>query len=147
MPNRVSNWHQALTDYLMDIRRQGTTLEIPNTTCIDFAVGAVKAQTSWHHTAPLTGQYRDLIEAAQLVRDSGKESFLDMVSEILPEIPVIEAQRGDIVAIPGDHLGVELPKEVCFALGVADPPAIWCLTSKGLSRVRLNHGVKAFRVG
>jgi hypothetical protein len=77
--------------------------------CMTFFADAVKAQTGKDFGRGHRGKYRSALSAAKYLKRLGHDASADMVADLLPEIPVARAGRGDIVidgeGIPGVVIG------------------------------------------
>lgn len=79
--------------------------------CMIFAAGAVKALTGRDPARGHRGKYSSAATARRYLASLGFDSVEAMIDRILPEKPVLRAQRGDIVldeeGMPGVCIGGE----------------------------------------
>lgn len=102
---RIQNWPHALAEYLR--ARQTMPFEWGVHDCAHFAAGAVQAITG---EIPAFPRYKTQRAALKLI---AQKPLRDRAGELLgPEIPVLMAQRGDIVMVIDPVNGPSLG--VCF---------------------------------
>ena len=135
---RLSNWQNALSLYLAKVAR--TPFQPGTMDCALFAAGAVEAQTGIALQLPWAGRYTTLEEGLQHLADEGFEDHIALVASLLVEIPVAEAEAGDIAAVP---LGRNLP-----SLGVVQGTGVYVPVEDhiGFVTLPLSEVTRAFRV-
>ncbi len=135
---RHPDWQARLTAYLAQV--SATAFAPGHLDCALFAAGAVEAQTGVDHADDWRGRYIDLAEGMGLLAEAGHADHVALVATLLPEVPVAEAQPGDIVVMP---LGRALP-----SLGVVQGSHAYLLVEDGRGLVLrpMGEAVRAFRV-
>lgn len=130
---RLPNWRARLTAYVM--RSASTPFRPGQHDCALFAAGAVEAMTGIDPAADFRGTYRTLAEGRARMNELGHGDHIEMAARMLPEVPPIMAQIGDLAVVEGE------------ALGVVQGPMIYVLRPRGgLGLVSLTAGERAFRV-
>lgn len=142
---RNRDWSLKLTEYIMQVRVQRKKLDWASYACCHFVGGALEAMTGEDPHKPLEGLYTNPEEAAQVLRNMGKVDLADYWAAYYDEVPVINAQKGDIVLLAPPNPEV-LPPELRYGAAIADPPFFWCINPGGLSRGLMSSALKAYRV-
>lgn len=131
---RFPDWQNRLSEYINSVAmhpfRPGTF------DCMLFGAGAVQAQTGVD-LAHGWGRYLSLTEGREMLKASGYSSHTDLVAELLPACPVLNARVGDIAILDGD-LGQ--------SVGVVQGHSIYVLQQGGIGVVPLTDAKRAFRV-
>lgn len=78
--------------------------------CALSAAKAVEVQLldGTDFAAEFRGKYSTMVEGLKLLRKAGFKDHAELAASLLPEIPVAEAQIGDIVAVDFGEHGVTL---------------------------------------
>lgn len=115
--------------------------------CFTFAAGAVEAKTGVDHMATLRG-YNDETSANILLRERFgsldlRQVFLSIALEKAVEVPLSEAQNGDIACVrwPGTRLVKEHDINQQHGLGVVWNREVLAVAPNGLVRVPLTHHI------
>lgn len=106
--------------------------------CAIFAADCVRAMTGEDLAAEFRGRYADEAGARDVLSALGCEGVADLAGRFLPEIPTIEARRGDVVMIDGEHGPFLAIVDGRTAVG----PAL-----RGLSHTPVSLARRAWRVG
>lgn len=104
--------------------------------CCLFVCNAIQAMTGVDVAAEFRGKYSTLAEARRFgtVREIAERITAQFS---MPEVPVLRAQRGDVVLI----------KRRSYSLGLVDLSGrIAALTKDGLTRIPIESASKAWRV-
>lgn len=112
---RRADWEAALSDYLTaSVNARFAWGELD---CALFAAGAVRAMTGIDFAAPFRGRYRTARGSVRALRRYGAGSLVATVEQLLGEVPIGFARRGDIV-LHGDErtgaLGVCIGGDALF---------------------------------
>jgi hypothetical protein len=138
---RRSNWQTELDRFFT--RVQYAKFQYGAADCCIFVADAVLAMTGTDLAGEFRGRYHSRREALDLCKSySGARTVRSLAVkafQVLPEVPVSLAQRGDIVLVrrSSDHsLGI-------ISLSGRD---IMALSSEGCSRLALSSAVRAWRI-
>jgi hypothetical protein len=132
-------WIGPFCDVFDDIRRK--PFAWAQNDCGQLAIASTSAITGAALPVPDRSDYHDAISAYRLMRKAGFEDLADFAASLLPEYDhPVEAQTGDIAAIPTDT-------PFRHVLGVFDFDRIWVMGEHGLATVDREKAVRAFRVG
>lgn len=146
---RIPDWPERLAEYLQSKRY--LPIDWGQHDCVLFALGAAEILLKQDFTSEIRGTYSDVVGATRAMRKLFKVSSLPDAADVFAkiqdseEIPVLMAQRGDIVEaeviFPGGGSGP--------ALGVVDINGTHGLFvgPKGLITVALKDCRRAWRVG
>lgn len=151
MIERFTDWEHRLDRYLADAERRPFAWGAHD--CVLFSLGAALAIAGVDAGAELRGAYDTALGAARVMRRIFGAADLEAACESFrqqwdgEEVPVLHAQRGDIVLadvlIPGDASGERRP-----ALGVLGlDGAARFVGMAGLERLALRQCRRAWRVG
>lgn len=133
--SRKPTWRSDLTAYLETAARRA--FRPGQHDCALFAAGAVKAMTGTDFARGYRSTYRSLARGQAVLRSRGYADHIDMVARLLPEVPPIMAQEGDVAVVPqGEDM----------ALGIVQGAMIYVLMPSGLGLVPLTDAARAFRV-
>lgn len=132
---RLENWESRLAEYANSWRDTEYAYGVAD--CTRFAHGAVSTITGVH-LLPETEWPTGWLGAARMMIAKGWESVEAPIGELLPEMPVSEARRGDIVSY---RAGGELH----LAVRVGD--AALAPATRGLTIVARDRWHRAWRVG
>lgn len=138
---RVENWHRRLDDVLRAAAER--PFSWGENDCCLFAADCVAALTGRDFAAEVRGKYSTAAGALRVLRAHFADDIEDTVTAIFGQaIPAAQAQRGDLVAVPGDYPGFG------HALGVVDLSGrrIAVLTSEGMQRLPRSAASLAWRV-
>lgn len=72
------------------------------------AATAVERQVEFDFAAEFRGRYDSYETGLALLRDKGFDNHADFAASVLPEIPVAEAQIGDLAAVDFGQHGITL---------------------------------------
>ena len=136
LEQRLANWPRLLAEYLAANRHR--SFEFGVFDCCVFAAGAIQSMTGKDSLEAYRGSVTDARTSARLLDDNG--GLGKMVGDILSEVPISFAQRGDIVLMDSpDGRGV---------LGVCTGSDVAYVQAAGIELVPLlSTGRKAFRWG
>ena len=111
MPSRLSNWEQALSDYLRSKRKEA--FAYGSFDCAHFVAGAIQAITGEN---PMDGvrEYNSEISSLRVLKELGFDDLEKFVDSKFTSIPVGFAQTGDIVLYDG-ALGIVVGAKAVFA--------------------------------
>jgi cell wall-associated NlpC family hydrolase len=143
MLTRKSDWHIHLDKFLLAHGK--TPFRYGEMDCSLFVFDAVHAMTGTDLAAPYRGRYHSRKQALALAKQhTGKASLralLTAVLDPLPAVPVLLAQRGDIVLVRrGKH-------DVSIAIVSLDGRTILAASNtEGFVRLPLALGIRAWRV-
>jgi hypothetical protein len=113
--------------------------------CCLFVCDAIREMTGVDPAQDFRGKYQSRKQAYALIRDSSGAGSVQAVTASIaakfhmPEIPVRRAQYGDLVLI-------ERPNDYSLGLIALNWSEIIACRARGLSRISLNHAVRAWRV-
>ena len=134
MTQRTPGWMGRLVVYLS--RVHSMPFRPGRMDCALFVAGAVEAMTGEDHARGWRG-YRSLAEGRKRIAERGHEDHVALAASLLPEVPVLMAQRGDVAVVPESD---------GFALGIVQGESVYVMTPRGLGLVPLTRAVRAFRV-
>ncbi len=112
---RVENWPAILNEYVQ--KAAGSKFTWGEVDCCLFAADFVNDITGVDHAKRFRGKYKTPKGAAGALKRIGKGAVAETVSSMLSKIPVLMAQRGDVVAYKsdvGDALGICLGEHSLF---------------------------------
>lgn len=142
MLQRYSDWQLRLDNFLLGCAN--LPFAYGRFDCSLFVSNAIYVMTGTDLAAPYRGQYRSRKEALLLAkRNTGKQSIralLEFVLKDLPTIPVLCAQRGDIVLVKRGA------NDVSLALVSLDGKTLLAASKEGFLRLPLTLGIKAWRI-
>lgn len=132
---KTLGWETRLIEYLS--KCSTSSFEPGKLDCAMFCAGAIEAMTGEN---PGKGfNYKRLATGYKQLGDRGFVDHVEYVASIFEELPsVLMAQRGDMVAIPGDD---DHP-----VLGIVQGEQVYVMGLNGLGLVPLDLAVRAFRV-
>jgi hypothetical protein len=139
---RAHDWESKLDDFVARSQRLKFAWGIHD--CCLFACDAVLAMTGTDLAADFRGKYDSALGAARMLKAYG--GTVEMLAEEIAdkfcifEVPVLYAQRGDVVLLPSNNDGP--------ALGIVSLDGWNCLGAglEGLTRTPLNQCLKAWRI-
>lgn len=111
MAERVSNWEQALSDYLVSKRKE--PFAYGSFDCAHFAAGAVEALTGENPMAEVV-EYNSLLTSAKALKAAGADDLQVFIDERFEEVPIGFAQTGDLAFYDGS-VGVVINSKAVFA--------------------------------
>ena len=111
MSQRVSNWEQALSDYLTAQRKK--TFEYGSFDCAHFVAGAVEAMTSENPMAEIR-EYDSELGSLRVLKELGFDDLEQFMDSKFTSILIGYAQTGDIVLHDGS-LGIVVGAKAVFA--------------------------------
>jgi hypothetical protein len=131
MAERVSNWEQALSDYLASKRNEA--FAYGSFDCAHFVAGAVEAMTGEN---PMEGirEYNSEIASLRVLKELGFDDLEQFMDSKFTSILVGFAQTGDI-ALHDGSLGIVIGSKAVFA------------TEIGYTFVDRSEWVNAWEVG
>ncbi len=132
---RHTDWQARLIAFIDQCKR--TPFSYGKNDCALFAAGAVKAMTGADPAKGFRGKYSTFSGGLKLLSKHGHKDHIAMTASMLTEIPVAQAQAGDIAVVPGEDGD---------ALGVVQGEWIYILTVQGLALLDLLRAKRAFRV-
>lgn len=109
---RRRDWEPRLVAYLAAARDKPHRYGRHD--CMIFSAGVVKAVTGRDFARGHRGKYRSAASATRYLRGLGFDSVEAMIDSVLPEKPVLRAQRGDIVLRDEGQPGVCIGGEALF---------------------------------
>lgn len=111
MTIRLSNWEQALSDYLCSKRKEA--FAYGSFDCAHFVAGAIEAMTGEN---PMDGirKYNSEIASLRVLKELGFDGLEQFTDSKFTSIPVGFAQTGDI-ALYDSALGVVVGAKAVFA--------------------------------
>jgi predicted deacylase len=130
---RLPDWRTRLYAYLLSVERE--PFQWGGHDCAHFAAGAVEAMTGRDLTED--AGYSTAIGARRWLAARGMESVADLAAQHFEEIPVLQAQVGDLAVLPGDG---------DVTLGVVTGDEVRALHPLGAVRSPLTEATRAFRV-
>ena len=133
---RVPGWEIALFDFMKSKINQ--VHDWGKNDCVMFAADVVLTLTGEDLAADYRGTYADREGAEKIIAEKGAETLGDFLASYLPEIPVAEAMRGDIVISPGPEGEFAA---VCQGRTCVAP------SDHGLIHIRRAQATRAFKVG
>jgi len=140
---RYPDWQSRLDRFLRE--RQFAAFQYGRWDCCLFVCDAIREMTGVDPAAVFRGRYRSRTEARQAIRElTGSRSIRAVVECVtasfgMAEIPVRCAQRGDAVLI-------ERSSDYSLALVALNGREMIAASSRGLWRLPLSQGVRAWRV-
>lgn len=136
---RIDLWRKPFDETLDAIK--ATPFDWDGNECVTgLAVKTTLAITGEDFGAEHRGKYHDEESAKAYLQSLGFEDLASLVASILPEIPVAQAEIGDIVAIP-------VATQFGHVLGVVNGERVFVLTPRGVGTVALTSADRAFKVG
>ena len=111
MTQRLANWEQALSDYLMAQRNK--TFAYGSFDCAHFVAGAVEAMTGENPMAEIR-EYNSEIYSLRVLKELGFDSVEQFTDSKFTSTPIGFAQTGDIVLHDGS-LGIVVGAKAVFA--------------------------------
>jgi hypothetical protein len=139
---RAHDWESKLDDFVARSQRLKFAWGIHD--CCLFACDAVLCMTGTDLAADFRGKYDSALGAGRCLTEyGGAVGFLaDAIAQQfgIKEVPVLYAQRGDVVLLPSNNDGP--------ALGIVSLDGWNCLGAgmEGLTRTPLNQCLKAWRI-
>lgn len=131
LPPRRPDWHPRLLEYLALTADWGH--EYGTHDCALFVAGAVEAMHGADPGAPFFGQYKTYGGGVKVLRQSGFQDMHEVLAKYAEQVPPIQAQIGDIAALPGaDHA----------ILGIVTGPHIRAVAPSGAVTLPLFTGPK-----
>lgn len=137
---RFEDWPTRLDAFFLS--RKNEPFVWGKNDCCLFAADAIVAMTGEDFAARFRGTYDDLKSAVKILREMGK-SISGLASDLakLEEIPILFAQRGDVVLIDGE-LGESLGIVALDGVSIAGPG----VDAEGLIFLPINVSKKAWRI-
>jgi hypothetical protein len=111
MAQRVSNWEQTLSDYLIAQRKK--TFAYGSFDCAHFVAGAVEAMTGENPMAEIR-EYDSELGSLRVLKELGFDDLEQFMDSKFTSILVGYAQTGDIVLHDGS-LGIVIGAKAVFA--------------------------------
>lgn len=131
MAERISNWEQALSDYLMSKRKD--VFAYGSFDCAHFVAGAIEAMTGENAMEGIR-EYNSEISSLRVLKELGFDGVEQFADSKFVSIPVGFAQTGDMVLHDGS-LGIVFGSKAVFA------------TEVGYTFVDRSEWVKSWEVG
>lgn len=132
MIERLPNWEQALSDYILSKRDE--PFVYGENDCCMFAAGAMIAITGIDPIPEFRGKYKSLASSIRMLKELGAGDLEKTIDGKLPEIAVGLAQRGDVAFYDG-------------SLGVVMDGYAWFVSDDGLERIPRSEWTKAWSIG
>ena len=98
---RVQNWDILLAEFIESCRETPFVRGVHD--CCTFAADAVEIMTGTDHMADMRGAYADEAGAGKILAERGGLRVI-LTSALGAEIPVLSAQRGDVLLSENDGL-------------------------------------------
>jgi hypothetical protein len=136
--SRIDHWRKALDAYV-DAHRHKPFAWGTND-CWTFAGGLVEAITGDNVTKGYRGKHRTARGALGHMKRAGADTVADFVAQRLEEIHPINAQIGDLMAIPTDDA-------FGHSVGICNGERVLVLTQNGVDSWDRMTATRAFRVG
>lgn len=111
MTRRISNWEQALSDYLASKRKD--QFSYGSFDCANFVSGAVEAMTGENPMADV-GKYDSLLTSVKMLKSLGADNLEAFIDTRFEEVPIGFAQTGDLAFYDGS-VGVVVNAKAVFA--------------------------------
>lgn len=111
MTQRLANWEQALSDYLMAQRNK--TFAYGSFDCAHFVAGAVEAMTGENPMAEIR-EYNSEISSLRVLKELGFDDLEQFTDSKFTPTSIGFAQTGDIVLHNGS-LGIVVGAKAVFA--------------------------------
>ena len=108
---RVSNWEQALSDYLFE--RSDMPFEYGKNDCCTFAAGAVQAMTGINPMEEFVGKYKSMASSVRAISNSGFDGLEQIMDSKFDSIPIGFASTGDL-AFFNESVGVVVGGKAAF---------------------------------
>lgn len=112
MAERVSNWEQTLSDYLISKRKE--PFSYGSFDCAHFVAGAVEAITGENPMVGIEGSYDSQFGSLRVLKELGFDNLEQFMDAKFTSTLVGFAQTGDIVLYDGS-LGVVVGSKAVFA--------------------------------
>jgi hypothetical protein len=111
MQQRLSDWEQRLSDYLLSKRRE--PFEYGKHDCAHFVAGAVEAITGENPMAEITKDYKSEIGSLRVLKELGFDNVEQFTDSKFTSTLIGFAQTGDI-ALHDGSLGIVIGGKAVF---------------------------------
>ena len=154
---RYPDWELRLSEFFRECVEEKVCLDWENFHCGSWAADAIIAITGFDPLEAYRGITNPL-RIAKAMKKNGVFSQATGAANLFTEVPVVYAQRGDLLMVPSGAfsepametleaikaMGVDLFSDACC---IADPPFAWTLTEEGLGRLPILTAHRAFSIG
>lgn len=149
---RRHDWAERLTEFLHNCMVEKVCLDWDPHNCASWVADSCLAMAD-------VDFYKDFREhptprgLLKVLAQKGCKTHVDAARLLFPEIPLMQAHRGDWIVVAGrPGCGPEahcLDSEdfTALALCIADPPFAWTLTETGIERIPLLECLYGLKVG
>jgi len=134
---RIDSWRSALDAYVGQVRR--AEFGFGSHDCALFVVGAISAMTGTDLGRQFRGRYKTKRGALGAMRRKGAKDMADLAALFLPEVHPIQAQIGDVMALPTDDA-------FGFGLGICIGERVLILTTAGVESRDRSFATRSFSV-
>lgn len=134
---RKEDWRRHLRTYIDGIRYEPYALGQQD--CWLFVAGAIEAMTGVDLATPQRGKYKSAKGALSIMRRTKSRNMADFAALHLPEQHPVQAQIGDVMAMPTDD-------KFGFSLGVLNGERVLVVTPTGVDTRDRSEAVRSFRV-
>jgi hypothetical protein len=144
---RRPDWSTRLIEYITESQRECIKCDWEFNHCAGWVAGGIYEMTGVDLYAAFEGQeITSPYDAYMAIKRLGYSSLEDYITSILPEKPLVNAQRGDVVFVRAD--GEEFQGlGMSQALGFAFPPLFYALGNNGLGKGPIMQATRCFAVG
>ncbi len=111
MTERLKNWEDALSDYLISKRKE--SFSYGRFDCAHFASGAVESITG-HNPMEDVPEYHSVLTSIKSLKSLGFSNLQEFIDDRFDEIPIGFAQTGDLAFYDGS-VGVVIHTKAVFA--------------------------------
>lgn len=139
MGKRLDNWEQVYFEWLEVSMKK--PFKRGEWDCMICACDVIEKMTGTYLSEGLIGSYSNKSEADKIIKDHyGLENWISliMLENNWPEIPILFAQRGDLLML---KFGTYLVPSICIGQFSV------LLSSKGLRYYQINKAFRAWRIG
>lgn len=138
---RTHGWRKRLEQYLLTTQQDLASFDSGRDCVTGFAVGVINAITEVDFSSQVP-EFHSLEEARKVLDEMGVSSVGDLLRVYLPEIPVSQANVGDLGVIETD-LDFGVGQAVCMF----DTGGLVVVTKSGQRRAPRSAAARAFKVG
>jgi hypothetical protein len=141
---RIDNWQQEFANFIAWTRESRIKLDWVNWSCAKWAASHVYNITGYNAYAEFEDSYRSPSSAFAAIGRAGYKSLEDVLIKKFPPIELSFCRRGDLVWMAEEAIeGVDF----MGAIGIAEPPLVWCLLPHGLGTALFSDAIRAYRIG
>lgn len=148
---RLPNWSIRWVEFMQRSLEQAGDLKLDweDVTCTQWSGDGIEAITGHNPYEPFRGRHHGILGACKAIKGAGFDTLDDLITSLLDEVPIGMAHQGDLILVRTSGWGAEMAELIMpHAVGLADPPLYWAVTTDGLGKGDLYaDGFKAFAVG